>query len=125
VLVVPTEPAQALAVEISQRSHAWGSTRLINLTGKPIEGWVGRRQLRLEAGGQASSEAAVERRTEELVLFTAGEDGVRKLILSSRVILDPGRRSLVFLARLTDGTLETRAMEEGRPENPAGATGAR
>ena len=118
-LLVPSSPAQALAVEISDRGHAWGSIRLVNLTGGPIEGWFGKRRLNLPHGGQVSSEAATERRTEELVLFARLPDGQQQVLLSSRAILDPERRAVIFLARLANGAVETRALEETKP--PAGS----
>jgi hypothetical protein len=123
VLVVPTEPPQALAVDLSESGHRWGTVRLVNLTGAAVEGWIGRRRLRLPPGGQAASEAATERRTEELVLFAVPDGAERSLLLSSRAILDPRRRSVVFLARLADGRLETRALEESKAED-AEASGA-
>ena len=107
-----------MAVELAETAHPWGSVRLVNLTGARVRGWVGRRKLDLAPGAQASSEAARERRTEELVLQADATGGPPRLLLSSRAILDPGRRSVVFLARLPDGRLETRALEETRPEEP-------
>lgn len=119
VLVVPSQPPQAMAIEISDRSHPWGSVRLVNLTGGPLQGWVGGRKLSLAAGGQASSEAARERRTDELVLLAPIAGAQPRLLLSSRVILDPARRSVVFVARLSDGKIETRAVDESRTEEPS------
>lgn len=116
VLVVPSSPPRAMAIELSDQGHPWGSVRLVNLTGGPVQGWVGRRRLSLAPGGQASSEAASGRRTEELVLLAPAEGGQPRILLSSRVILDPGRRSLVFVARLPDGRVETRALDESRTE---------
>ncbi|MFN7340353.1 MAG: hypothetical protein ACK5VI_04635 [Opitutia bacterium] len=116
VLVVPSSPPRAMAIELSDQGHPWGSVRLVNLTGDPVQGWVGRRRLNLAPGGQASSEAASGRRTEELVLLAPTQGGQPRILLSSRVILDPDRRSLVFVARLPDGRVETRALEESKAE---------
>lgn len=124
VLIVPSSPPGAMTVELAAAAHPWGSVRLVNLTGVRVQGWVGRRRLDLAPGAQASSEAATQRRTEELVLQSPETGGAPRLLLSSRAILDPGRRSVVFLARLPDGRLETRALEETLPEEAeAGESG--
>jgi hypothetical protein len=117
-LLVPSSPPQALAVEISERAHAWGSARLVNLTGGPVQGWVGKRTFTLQPGGQVASEAAAERRTEEVVMMTPVPGGQPRVLFSSRLILDPSRRSLIFVARLANGSVETRALEDSRNLDP-------
>lgn len=118
VLVVPSQPPQAMAVDLADQAHPWGSAQLVNLTGAPLQGWVGRRKLSLAPGGRASSEAARERRTDELVLLAPAPGAAPRVLLSSRIILDPGRRSVVFVARRPDGSVETRAIDETRAEQP-------
>lgn len=124
VLVVPSQPPRAMAIDLAEQAHPWGSAQLVNLTGSPLRGWVGRRKLSLPPGGRASSEAARERRTDELVLLADAPGAAPRILLSSRVILDPGRRSVVFVARRPDGSTETRAIDETRAEQP-GAEPAR
>jgi hypothetical protein len=114
VLIVPSTPAQAMAIELSEEAHPWGGVRLVNLTGGPLQGWVGRRAVNLAPGGQMGSETTRVRRTEELVLSAPAPGGGTRVVLSSRVILEPTRRSLVFVAALPDGRVETRALEESR-----------
>ncbi len=118
-LLVPSNPPQALTVEISERTHAWGSARFVNLTGGPVQGWIGKRPFTLAPGGQVASEAASERRTEEVVMMAPVPGGQPRVLLSSRVILDPTRRSLIFVAKLADGSVETRALEDSRNLDPA------
>lgn len=122
-LLVPSSPPQALAVEISERSHPWGSVRFVNLTGGPIQGWIGKRPFNLAAGGQVASEAVTERRTEEVVMLAPVPGGQPRVLMSSRAILDPTRRSVIFVAKLANGTVETRALEESRSLEPAEAPG--
>lgn len=119
-LLVPSSPPQALAVEISDRSHAWGSVRFVNLTGGPIQGWVGKRPFSLPPGGQVASETASERRTEEVVMMAPVPGGQPRVLMSSRAILDPTRRSVIFVAKLADGSVETRALEESRNPDMVG-----
>lgn len=121
-LLVPSSPPQALAVEISDRAHAWGSVRFVNLTGSPIQGWVGKRPFSLPPGGHVASEAANERRTEEVVMMAPVPGGQPRVLLSSRAILDPTRRSVIFVAKLANGSVETRALEESRNLDPIEVT---
>lgn len=118
VLVVPSQPPQVMAVDLAEQTHPWGSAQLVNLTGGAIQGWVGKRKLDLPPGGRASSEAARERRTDEFVLLAPVQGGAPRVLLSSRIILDPRRRSVVFLARRANGSVETRAIEETQAEEP-------
>ncbi len=113
-LLVPSSPPQAMAVEISERSHPWGSVRFVNLTGGPIQGWIGKSTFNLVAGGQVASPVVSERRTEEVVMMAPVPGAQPRVLMSSRVILDPTRRSVIFVAKLANGTVETRAIEESR-----------
>lgn len=124
-LLVPSSPPQAMAVEISERSHLWGSVRFVNLTGGPIQGWIGKTTFNLPIGGQVASQVANERRTEEIVVMAPVAGSQPHVLMSSRAILDPSRRSVIFVAKLANGSVETRAIEESRdldaaaPNNPA------
>ena len=122
VLIVPGAKPQALTFELGDRAHPWGTTRLVNLTPETVEGWIGKRKLRIAPGAQATSEPAKERKTEEIVLAAAAKPGSQpRLLLSSRVILEPEKRSLVFLILRPDGSPDTRAIEDSRVLEPAGA----
>lgn len=120
-LLVPSSPPQAMAVEISDRSFPWGSVRFVNLTGGPVQGWIGKRPFNLPPGGQVASETAAERRTEEVVMLAPVPGGQPRVLMSSRAILDPTRRSVIFVAKLANGSVETRALEESRSLDPVEA----
>ena len=121
-LLVPSSPPQALPVEISERSHAWGSVRFVNLTGGPVQGWIGKRTFNLPASGQVASDIVKERRTEEIVMLAPVPGAQPRILFSSRVIIEPTRRSLIFVAKLANGTVETRALEESRNLDPVETT---
>lgn len=73
VLIVPGAKPQALTFELGDRAHPWGTTRLVNLTPETVEGWIGKRKLRIAPGAHATSEPAKERKTEEIVLAAAAK----------------------------------------------------
>lgn len=114
ILVVPGDRPQAMPFELGEKAHPWGTTRIVNLTAETVEGWIGKRRFKMLPGGETISDPAKERKTEELVLAAARPGAQPRLLLSSRAILEPEKRSLVFLILRSDGSPDTRAIEETR-----------